>query len=271
MLVMTVLVVLLCFGVGTMLVRRGLSSWRMQASARSRSATHTRDMWEGTERVLLPLGAFSYFLGALIGTVEHLNATHGIGGVNQHLSVVSATVLLVLLAGTTAGASTVVAIATAGRPRCLVPPHLRRQGATNDRAGFIGYVPVGDEEDDDESARGGYLISVEPGAPTMTLTERIGSARSESLSVSVAHHELPAGGNYLLGGPGEPTCEVVRIPAGEPMPGEPLRILRGRFRTVASAHPAGTPVTPVTAEYVEDWAKWISPGALSRPGDGPET
>ncbi|MGW9030878.1 hypothetical protein ACWGQ5_43835 [Streptomyces sp. NPDC055722] len=254
---MKALVALLCFGVGTMLVQRGLSSWRMQAPARSRSATHSPDMNEGTERVLLPLGAFSYFLGALIGTVDYLNATHRIGGANQHLSVVLAAVLLVLLVGTTASALTVVAITTVGRPRCLVPPHLRRQGATNRRAGFIEYVPVGDDEDDDESARGGYLISVEPGAPTMTLTERIGSMRSESLLVSVSHQELLPGGNYLLGGPREPTCEVVQIAEGESMPGEPRRIRRGRFRTIASAHLAGTLVTPVTAEYVEDWAQWI--------------
>ncbi|MEU6216424.1 hypothetical protein ABZ845_02715 [Streptomyces sp. NPDC047022] len=257
MLVINALVALLCFGVGTMLVKRGLSSWRTQAPAQSRSAIYTPDMKEGTERVLFPLGAFSYFLGALIATVNYLNATHHIGGVDQHLSVVLATVLLVLLVGTTVSASTVVAITMVGRPRSLVPPHLRRQGAANRRAGFIEYVPVDGDEDDDESARGGYLISVESGAPTMTLTERIGSMRSESLLASVSHQELLPGGNYLLGGPREPTCEVVQIAEGEPTPGEPRRIRRGRFRTIASAHPAGTLVTPVTAEYVEDWAQWI--------------
>ncbi|MFJ8198889.1 hypothetical protein [Streptomyces sp. NPDC096152] len=126
-------------------------------------------------------------------------------------------------------------------------------------------VPVGDDDDDDNddgAARGGYLIGVVPGAPTMTLAERIGSMRAESLSVSVPHQELLPGGNYLLGGPGEPTCEVVRIAAGEPMPpGEPLRVRRGRFGTIASTHAAGTPVTPVTAEYIEDWAQWIPAAA----------
>ncbi|MGW1030086.1 hypothetical protein ACWD4J_41615 [Streptomyces sp. NPDC002577] len=121
---------------------------------------------------------------------------------------------------------------------------------------------VDDDEDDDESARGGYLISVEPGAPTMTLTEPIDSKRSESLLVSVSQQELLPGRNYLLGGPGDPTCEVVQIAAGEPPQGERRRIGRGRCRTIASAHPAGTLVTPVTVEYVEDWAQWI-------PGDAP--
>ncbi|MEU1600075.1 hypothetical protein ABZ468_46740 [Streptomyces sp. NPDC005708] len=258
---MEALVALLCCGAGTMLVRRGLRSWRMQAPAQSRSAIHTPDMKEGTERALLPLGAFSYFLGALIGTVDYLNATHRIGGVNQHLSMVLATVLLVLLVGTAVSALTVVAITMVGRPRCLVPPHLRQHDATNRRAGLIEHGPVDDDENDDESAGGGYLISAEPGARTMTLTEPIGSKRSESLLVSVSQQELLPGWNYLLGGPGEPTCEVVQIAEGELMPGEPRRIRRGRFRTIASSHPAGTLVTPVTVEYVEDWAQWIPENA----------
>ncbi|TJZ99791.1 hypothetical protein [Actinacidiphila oryziradicis] len=119
----------------------------------------------------------------------------------------------------------------------------------------IGYAPVDDDEDDDESARGGYLISAEPGAPMMTLTEPIGSMRSKNFSVSVAAQELLPGRNYLLGGPGEPTCEVVQVEGGEPLPGEPRRIRRARFRTIASAHPAGTLVTPVTAKHIEDWSQ----------------
>lgn len=262
MLVMEALVALLCLGIGTLLVRRGLRSWRAQTPGRARSAVLIPGMKDGTGQALIPLGAFSYFLGSLLGTVVYLHATRHIGGANPHLSVVPAIVLLVLLVGTAASALTVVAITTVGRPRCLIPPQLRRQGAAG-RAGLAEDVPVGGDEDDDPSARGGYLISVVTGAPTTTLAERIGSVRAESLSVSVPHQELLPGGSYLLGGPGEPTCEVVQIAAGEPMPpGEPLRVRRGRFGTIASAHPVGTPVTPVTAEYVEDWAQWV-------PGDAP--
>ncbi|SFH18679.1 hypothetical protein SAMN02787118_1551, partial [Streptomyces mirabilis] len=40
----------------------------------------------------------------------------------------------------------------------------------NRRAQHNDYVPVDDDdEDDDEFARGGYVISIEPQAPTMTL------------------------------------------------------------------------------------------------------
>ncbi|MFJ3335331.1 hypothetical protein [Streptomyces sp. NPDC086766] len=262
MLVMEALVALLCLGAGTLLVRRGLRSWRTEAPAGDRSAILIPGMKDGTERALLPLGVFSYFLGSLLGTVVCLHATHHMGGANRHLSLAPAIVLLVLLVGTTASALTVVAITTVGRPRCLVPPQLRRRQGAADPAGFAEDVPVGDD-DDDGSARGGYLISVVPGALTTTLAERIGSMRADSLSVAVSHRELLPGGNYLLGGPGEPTCEVVQIAEGEPMPpGGPLRVRRGRFRTIASTHPAGTPVTPVTAEYVEDWARWV-------PGDAP--
>jgi hypothetical protein len=131
----------------------------------------------------------------------------------------------------------------------------------NRRAQHNDYVPVDDDdEDDDEFARGGYVISIEPQAPTMTLVEPIRTMRSEEFPVSVPAQELKPGVNYLLGGPGEPTCEVVQVAAGEPSPGRRRRIRRGRFRTVASAHPAGTLVTPVTAERIEDWSQWIQAG-----------
>jgi hypothetical protein len=131
----------------------------------------------------------------------------------------------------------------------------------NRRAQHNDYVPVDDDdEDDDEFARGGYVISIEPQAPTMTLVEPIRTMRSEEFPVSVPAQELKPGVNYLLGGPGEPTCEVVQVAAGEPLPGRRRRIRRGRFRTVASAHPAGTLVTLVTAERIEDWSQWIQAG-----------
>jgi hypothetical protein len=42
----------------------------------------------------------------------------------------------------------------------------------------------------------------------------------------------------------------------QPLPGEPRRIRRGMFRTIASPHPAGTLVTLVTAERIEGWSQW---------------
>jgi hypothetical protein len=138
--------------------------------------------------------------------------------------------------------------------------YLRRP---NRRARHNEYVPVDDDEDDDESARGGYVISVGPQAPTMTLVEPIRTMRSEEFPLSVPSQELKPGVNYLLGGPGEPTCEVVQVAADEPLPGKRRRIRRGRFRTVASAHPAGTSVTQVAAERIEDWSQWM-PGGCSR-------
>jgi hypothetical protein len=132
-----------------------------------------------------------------------------------------------------------------------------------DRPRRIGYVPVDDDEDDEESARGGYRISAEPGAPAMTLTEPIESMRADEFSVSVSPRELLPGRNYLLGGPGEPTCEVVEVAADEPLPSGARRIRRARFRTIANVHPAGTLVTPVTAEYVEDWSQDLTALGLS--------
>ncbi|WP_405736196.1 hypothetical protein OG607_44290 [Streptomyces sp. NBC_01537] len=130
----------------------------------------------------------------------------------------------------------------------------------NRRAEHVDYVPDDDDEDDDESACGGYVISIEPQTPTMTLVEPIRTMRSEEFSVSVPSQELEPGVNYLLGGPGEPTCEVVQVAVDEPLPGQRRLIQRGRFRTVASAHPAGTLVTPVTAERIADWSQWMPVG-----------
>ncbi|MEU6254713.1 hypothetical protein [Streptomyces sp. NPDC047043] len=119
------------------------------------------------------------------------------------------------------------------------------------RARHATYIPVDDDEDDEESARGGYVIRAEAGAPTMTLTAPIRTVRSEEFSVSAPAQALKPGVHCLLGGPGEPTCEVVQVVLGEPR-----RIRRGRFGTIASPHPAGTVVTLVTAERIEDWSQW---------------
>ena len=122
---------------------------------------------------------------------------------------------------------------------------------SSSRARHANYIPVEDDEDDEESARGGYVIRAAAEAQPMTLTEPIQTVRSDEFSVSAPSQALKPGVHCLLGGPGEPTCEVVQV-----VMGEPRRIRRGMFGTIASPHPAGTVVTLVTAERIQDWSQW---------------
>jgi hypothetical protein len=97
----------------------------------------------------------------------------------------------------------------------------------------------------DETLGGGYVFTADPHAPLITLSAPI-TTRSRSFQVSVPPNELPAGQCYLLGGPEEPTCEVVQVEPAKPEPNEPRLIRRAMFDTVVMNHPAGTLVTPVT-------------------------
>jgi hypothetical protein len=112
----------------------------------------------------------------------------------------------------------------------------------------------------DETCRGGYLITEDPQAPVMILTvplpknDRAGDCRH--LPVSVPPQTLQAGQFYLIGGPGQLSCEVVRV-EGEAVPGQLRRIRRHLFRTIGPvSHPAGTWVRQVRVERVFDWARW---------------
>jgi hypothetical protein len=114
----------------------------------------------------------------------------------------------------------------------------------------------------DETYRGGYLITEEPDSPVMVLTvplpknDRDGTGAYRHLPVSVPPETLQAGRFYLIGGPGEESCEVVLVEA-EIIPGQPRRIRRHLFRTFGPvSHPAGTWVRRVTVERVFDWAQW---------------
>jgi hypothetical protein len=112
----------------------------------------------------------------------------------------------------------------------------------------------------DETCRGGYLITEEPDSPVMVLTVPLPkndlAGDSQHLPVSVPPEMLQAGQFYLIGGPGEESCEVVRVEA-EIVPGQPRRIRRHLFRTLGPVrHPAGTWVRRVTVERVFDWAQW---------------
>ena len=97
----------------------------------------------------------------------------------------------------------------------------------------------------DETLAGGYMFTADPQAPALTLIAPL-ATRASSFVVSAPSSELPASQCYLLGGPDEPTCEVVQVTSGAPEPDGSRRIRRAMFDTVVMNHPAGTLVTPVT-------------------------
>ena len=114
----------------------------------------------------------------------------------------------------------------------------------------------------DETCRGGYLITEVPDCPVMVLTvplpknDRDGTGAWRHLPASVPAEMLQAGQFYLIGGPGQESCEVVRVEA-EVVAGQPRIIRRHLFRTLGTVtHPAGTWVRRVTVERVFDWARW---------------
>jgi hypothetical protein len=125
----------------------------------------------------------------------------------------------------------------------------------------------------DETYRGGYLITEDPHCPVMVLTaplpKRARTGASRHLPVSVPPEMLQAGQFYLIGGPGQESCEVVRVEA-EVVPGQPRRIRRHLFRTFSPvSHPAGTWVRQVTVERVFDWAQWEATRRAEPSGPGP--
>ena len=61
----------------------------------------------------------------------------------------------------------------------------------------------------DETLAGGYVITADPRLPLTTLSAHV-TTRSRSIWLSVLPNDLPAGQCYLLGGPEEPTCELVQ-------------------------------------------------------------
>ncbi len=127
-------------------------------------------------------------------------------------------------------------------------------------AAAVGTLPDIYSLASDGTHRGGYLITEEPDSSVMFLTAPLPkNDRTEAvrhLPVSVPPEMLQAGQFYLIGGPGEESCEVVRVEA-EAVPGQPRRIRRHLFRTFGPvSHPAGTRVRRVTVERVFDWAQW---------------
>lgn len=125
-------------------------------------------------------------------------------------------------------------------------------------AGAAGHA--GSAGDGDGLARGGYLFVGEPDATGLRLAEPVRSTRQTDVRVTgpaAREVDLRPGQYYLIGGPGQSSCEVVLVETREPgLPAGPRRVRRSRFGTVVSTHPAGAEVTPVTAERVEDWSRW---------------
>jgi len=127
----------------------------------------------------------------------------------------------------------------------------------------------------DETCRGGYLITEVPDSPVMVLTvplpknDRDGTGAWRHLPVSVPPEMPQAGQFYLIGGPGQESCEVVRVEA-EVVPGQPRIIRRRLFRTLGTVtHPAGTWVRRVSVERVFDWARWEAARRAEPSDSGP--
>jgi hypothetical protein len=66
---------------------------------------------------------------------------------------------------------------------------------------------------------------------------------------------LVPGQYYLIGAPGQSSCEVVQIADCGWVPGEPVTIRRGQLKSVGGPQPVGTPVRAVTARFVADWGQ----------------
>jgi hypothetical protein len=115
------------------------------------------------------------------------------------------------------------------------------------------------DDEDVKRPAGGYLFAALADAPALTLTEPL-AVRSTHFSLSTPPERITPGQIYLLGTPGSPSYEVVQVDDGPAVPGRPRSIRRALFGTVVMAHPAGTPVTPITVEHVDDWDEWSRRG-----------
>jgi hypothetical protein len=127
--IVSVLIGLYGVVMGTVLVRRGLASWRRQVSfaRRLRAVPLATAEKAGLERAFLIGGVFHYFLAALMGAVAYLSIAR--------MTATVAILTLVALAGVVISGWLCITISTFNRPRFLVPPHLRDQpGALSRRS-----------------------------------------------------------------------------------------------------------------------------------------
>jgi hypothetical protein len=120
--IVSVLVGLYGVVMGTVLVRRGVASWRHQVSfARRLRAVPlaTAEEKAGLERAFLTGGVFHYFLAALMAIAAYLSIAP--------MTATVAILALVVLAGVVICGWLCITISMFNRPRFLVPPHLRGQ------------------------------------------------------------------------------------------------------------------------------------------------
>jgi hypothetical protein len=127
--IVSVLIGLYGVVMGTVLVRRGLASWRRQVSfaRRLRAVPLATAEKAGLERAFLIGGVFHYFLAALMGAIAYLSIAP--------MTATVAILTLVALAGVVISGWLCITISMFNRPRFLVPPHLRDQpGALSRRS-----------------------------------------------------------------------------------------------------------------------------------------
>ncbi len=194
MTVLTSLLALFLLWLGTLLVRRGIRSWRGRASPAPRvGPPGMRSTRAETERSQLVFGVACCFLGAVIGVGGFLDAAGVIGPGSPPLrSTALAVVLLVLIIGVTVTTWTALAIVWFNRPRFLVPPHLRDEpgtlsrrhrnpgsGVVNDRASGAGTLRVTRDPTPVRDKFRAYTLLVD-GSPVATIR------RGASVSVELA-------------------------------------------------------------------------------------
>jgi hypothetical protein len=127
--IVSVLVGLYGIVMGTVLLRRGVASWRHQMSfaRRLRAVPLATAEKAGLERAFLTGGVFHYFLAALMAIVAYLSVAR--------MTAPVAILALVALAGVVISGWLCITISMFNRPRFLVPPHLRGQpGALSRRS-----------------------------------------------------------------------------------------------------------------------------------------
>ncbi|SRR6266536_501994 len=127
--IVSVLVGLYGIVMGTVLLRRGVASWRHQMSfaRRLRAVPLATAEKAGLERAFLTGGVFPYFLAALMAIVAYLSVAR--------MTAPVAILALVALAGVVISGWLCITISMFNRPRFLVPPHLRGQpGALSRRS-----------------------------------------------------------------------------------------------------------------------------------------
>jgi hypothetical protein len=119
--IVSVLVGLYAMVMGTVLVRRGVASWRHQVSfaRRLRAVPLATAEKAGLERAFLTGGVFHYFLAALMAIAAYLSIAP--------MTATVAILALVVLAGVVICGWLCITISMFNRPRFLVPPHLRGQ------------------------------------------------------------------------------------------------------------------------------------------------